>query len=98
MTNPATAISGLVHLNESPSRPRLTREAAELMPLTSAALDEQHQFDAAQGLASQHGQELARTATGYRVSCQSTSRHRIDLQDASDFLSSEHKATSKYNP
>jgi len=86
--------SCLVNLNESPSRPRLTREAAEQMPLTSEALIEQSLFDAAQTLATQHGQALTRTANGYRVSGHGTTRHYIDLHDAADFVRSSHKTTA----
>ena len=97
MTHRPTTISRLVNLNESTRRPRLTREAAELMPLTGEALDEQHHFDAARELATQHGKALTRTATGYRVSWQGTTRHCIDLHDAADFVRSAQPATTRHN-
>lgn len=96
-TFPPGAITGLVNLNETPSHPRLTREAADLMPLTSEALTEQHLFDATQTLATQHGKELQRTATGYRVSWLGTTRHCIDLHDAADFVRSAHKTRANTN-
>lgn len=87
-----------VHLNETPARPRLTREAAEQMPLTSEALIEKSMFDAAQTLATQHGKALTRTANGYRVSGHGTTRHYIDLHDAAEFVRSSHKTTNSKSP
>lgn len=51
-------------------------------------------FDAAQYLAAQHGKELKRTTTGYRVSWPGFTRHCVELQDAADFVRSAHKTTT----
>lgn len=72
----------------------LPHDLRDSEPLASEALTEQSLFDAAQYLAAQHGKELKRTATGYRVSWPGFTRHCIDLHDAADFVRGAHKTTT----